>query len=45
MEKIGLHRNPDDDFERSDLPKNSPLRPHVLYRLTKVDYLKQQETL
>lgn len=45
MEKIGLHRNPDDDFERSDLPKDSLLRPHVLYRLTKVDYLKQQENL
>lgn len=43
MEKIGLHRNAQDDFERSDLPEGSPLRPHVLYRLSKTEYLKNIE--
>ena len=40
MEKIGLHCNAQDNFEHPNLPKDSPLRPHVLYRLSKAEYLK-----
>jgi ribosomal-protein-alanine N-acetyltransferase len=34
MERIGMQRNPDDDFEfdHPRLPPGHPLRPHVLYR-------------
>ena len=37
MERIGMSRNPDDDFEHLALPVGNPLRPHVLYRLQKTD--------
>jgi len=33
MEKIGMHHNPDDDFDHPKLPKKSPLCKHVLYRI------------
>ena len=33
MEKLGMTRNPEDDFNHSTLPTNHPLSPHVLYRL------------
>lgn len=35
MEKIGLHRNPADDFDHPNLAMGHPLRPHVLYRLAR----------
>ena len=35
MEKIGMHHNPHDDFDHPKLPKNSPLCPHVFYRLSR----------
>lgn len=41
MEKIGLHRNAQNDFEHPNLPENSPLKPHLLYRLSKAEYLKR----
>ncbi|AHE67604.1 GNAT family N-acetyltransferase [Legionella oakridgensis] len=41
MEKIGMHHDPNDDFDHPKLDKNSPLRRHVLYRLTKADYFKK----
>jgi RimJ/RimL family protein N-acetyltransferase len=41
MEKIGLHHNSQDDFEHPKLAKDSPLSRHVLYRLTKDEYIKQ----
>lgn len=31
MEKIGLHHNPQDDFDHPRLSSDSPLRRHVLY--------------
>lgn len=34
MTKIGMTRNPADDFEHPNLPPGHPLRPHVLYRIT-----------
>ncbi len=33
MERIGMTRNPDDDFDHPALPPGHPLRPHVLYRI------------
>ena len=38
MEKIGLHYDPQDDFDHPTLDKNSPLKRHVLYRKTKDNY-------
>ncbi len=35
MEKIGLMRDPDGDFDHPSVPDDSPLRPHVLYRLAR----------
>ena len=32
MERIGMTRSPDDDFEHPVLPEGHPLRRHVLYR-------------
>ena len=37
MDKIGLRRDHDGDFEHPGVPEGSPLRPHVLYRLTRAD--------
>jgi RimJ/RimL family protein N-acetyltransferase len=33
MERIGLVRDPADDFDHPSLDANHPLRPHVLYRM------------
>lgn len=32
MERIGMVRDPDGDFEHPKVAEGSPLRPHVLYR-------------
>jgi len=42
MEKIGLHHHPQVDFDHPRLPADSSLRRHVLYRLSKTEYLKNQ---
>ncbi len=34
MERIGMTRDPADDFEHPNVPESSPVRPHVLYRIT-----------
>lgn len=36
MEKIGLTRDPRDDFDHPRLPEGHPLRRHVLYRSGKI---------
>ncbi len=33
MEKLGMRRDPTDDFDHPNLPPESPLRRHVLYRI------------
>jgi RimJ/RimL family protein N-acetyltransferase len=33
MERLGMTRNPADDFDHPRLAEGNPLRPHVLYRL------------
>ena len=38
MERLGMSRNVDDDFEHSGVDVGSPLRAHVLYRLAAVRY-------
>jgi ribosomal-protein-alanine N-acetyltransferase len=38
MEKIGLQRDLDGDFEHPSVPEGSTLRPHVLYRITVDQY-------
>lgn len=35
MKRIGMTRNPDDDFDHAAVPDGSPLKRHVLYRLTR----------
>jgi RimJ/RimL family protein N-acetyltransferase len=35
MEKIGLGRDPEGDFDHPSVPEGNPLRPHVLYRLSR----------
>jgi ribosomal-protein-alanine N-acetyltransferase len=35
MERIGMTRDPADDFDHPNLPPESPLRRHVLYRLSR----------
>lgn len=34
MQRLGMVRNPADDFEHPKLPPEHPMRPHVLYRKT-----------
>lgn len=41
MEKIGLHHDSHDDFEHPRLEKTNHLCRHVLYRISKLDYLKR----
>jgi len=33
MEKLGMHRSPEEDFLHPQIAEGHPLRPHVLYRL------------
>jgi hypothetical protein len=35
VERIGMTRMPEDDFEHPLLPPGHPLRHHVLYRLAR----------
>ena len=35
MERLGMTRSPENDFEHPSLPAGHPLRPHVLYRLSR----------
>jgi ribosomal-protein-alanine N-acetyltransferase len=35
MKKLGMHRDPSDDFDHPKLPEGHPLRRHVLYRISK----------
>lgn len=38
MEKLGMTRDADDDFDHPRLPEGHPLRRHVLYRLRREDW-------
>jgi RimJ/RimL family protein N-acetyltransferase len=43
MERLGMHRTPDDDFMHPGLPDGHPLRPHVLYRLSRAEHVDLEE--
>ncbi len=43
MEKIGLRYHPDADFDHPEVPDDSPLKRHVLYRLSKAQYVQMKE--
>jgi ribosomal-protein-alanine N-acetyltransferase len=36
MQKLGMTRDPADDFDMPSVPEGDPLRPHVLYRLARL---------
>ena len=38
MQRLGLTRRPEDDFEHPRLEPGHPLRPHVLYRMKRGDW-------
>jgi RimJ/RimL family protein N-acetyltransferase len=38
MERIGMSRNPADDFDHPNLPPGDPLQRHVLYRMNRSDW-------
>jgi RimJ/RimL family protein N-acetyltransferase len=38
MERLGMRRSPEDDFEHPLLPEGHALRPHVFYRLARNDW-------
>lgn len=35
MERLGMRYHPEDDFEHPIIPRGSPLRPHVTYRIAR----------
>ena len=42
MERLGMTRDPADDFDHPNVPVGSPIRPHVLYRLSRGDWFASQ---
>ncbi|MEN0106262.1 MAG: GNAT family N-acetyltransferase [Pseudomonas sp.] len=42
MARIGMQRDPADDFQHPKLPADHPLRPHVLYRIDRAAWLAQK---
>ena len=38
MERLGMVRRPEDDFDHPRVTEGSPARPHVLYRLARGDW-------
>jgi RimJ/RimL family protein N-acetyltransferase len=43
MQRLGMQRDPAEDFLHPLLPKNHPLRPHVLYRLRQSNWQTLQQ--
>jgi RimJ/RimL family protein N-acetyltransferase len=39
MQKIGMHTDPSENFDHPKVAVDNPLRPHVLYRLKKHEFL------
>ena len=44
MERLGLTHDPADDFDHPNIPVGSPLRRHVLYRLSRERWREAQQT-
>ncbi|WP_018183481.1 GNAT family N-acetyltransferase [Kaistia granuli] len=38
MQRLGMTRDPADDFDHPKIEEGHPLRPHVLYRLTREEF-------
>ena len=38
MERLGMHRDPGEDFDHPSLAADDPIRPHVLYRLRREEF-------
>jgi RimJ/RimL family protein N-acetyltransferase len=45
MDRLGMHRDPADDFENPKLPSGHPMRPHVLYRLHRESWQRDAQSL
>jgi RimJ/RimL family protein N-acetyltransferase len=43
MERLGMHRDPADDFDHPRLPEGHHLRRHVLYRLRREEWRARHE--
>lgn len=43
MDRLGMHRDPADDFLHPLIAEDHPLRPHYLYRLKRDEWLAQQK--
>ena len=43
MERLGMTRDPADDFDHPNVPVGSPLRRHVLYRLSREAWRREAE--
>jgi RimJ/RimL family protein N-acetyltransferase len=43
MERLGMTRDPADDFEFPTLAAGDPLRPHVLYRLARPEQVRRAQ--
>ncbi len=41
MERLGMRHDAEHDFDHPGIPESSPVRPHVLYRLTRAEYVDQ----
>lgn len=44
MQKLGMHRDPADDFEHPNVEEGHPVRPHVLYRLRREEWNRAPAT-
>jgi RimJ/RimL family protein N-acetyltransferase len=38
MQRLGMTRDPADDFDHPGVPEGHPLRPHVLYRISRAEF-------
>jgi ribosomal-protein-alanine N-acetyltransferase len=45
MQRLGMVRRPEDDFDHPRVAAGSPIRPHVLYRLARRDWLGRRDGL
>jgi RimJ/RimL family protein N-acetyltransferase len=43
MQRLGMQRDPAEDFLHPLLPRDHPLRPHVLYRLSQARWRERQD--
>jgi ribosomal-protein-alanine N-acetyltransferase len=45
MEKLGMQRDPSDDFDHPSLPEGHPLRRHALYRIDRTAFERRRDNL